>query len=78
MAKTETNNITLSSSNLRVLELNLNIATVTRLIKEQRKMRNIYTRQGDLSVVANIEAHIQNSEEQLERYTAEYAAMINA
>ena len=72
------NNITPSSSNLRELELNLNIAEATRTLKAQREMWDNYARQGELSVVAAIEAHIQNAEDQLERYTAEYRELINS
>jgi hypothetical protein len=63
---------------LKIKELNLNIALVTKRLKEQRKMKSIYTRRGDLSIAANIGAHIKQSEEQLNRYTAEYTATLNA
>ena len=63
---------------LKTQEWLLNTTIVLNRLKDQRRMRITYIRRGELGVVANIEAQIKQSEEALERYSAEYAAMINA
>ena len=56
----------------------LNINVVNKLRQDQLKMRHTYMLQGELNIVANIDAHLKRSEEQLERYTSEYQAIISA
>ncbi len=56
----------------------LNINVTNKLLQDQLKMRRTYIRQGEFNIVANIDAHIKRSEEKLERYTAEYSALVVA
>ena len=63
---------------VRIKELMLNINVVNKLRQDQLKMRHTYMLQGELNIVANIDAHLKRSEEQLERYTSEYQAIISA
>jgi hypothetical protein len=67
-----------TSMTVRIKELMLNINVVNKLRQDQLKMRHTYMLQGELNIVANIDAHLKRSEEQLERYTSEYQAIISA
>ncbi len=67
-----------TSMTVRTKELMLNINVTNKLLQDQLKMRRTYMRQGEFNIVANIDAHIKRSEEQLERYTAKYQAIISA